>query len=147
MHVPAARRYLPGTMVLETSWGTPNGWVIIRDVLLIGPWHHERERSRVHRRVPTDYDAEHILLRSVRCVNGEVQLSLECEPVFDYGLTPGQWTAHRAEPPFPAGLGWPETLAQGLLSGGKAYTCHVDDFVDSAGVAPDLSGSSDEPPI
>jgi len=25
----------------------------------------------------------------------------------------------------------------GLLSDGKAYTCHVDDFVDSAGVAPD----------
>jgi alpha,alpha-trehalase len=90
--VPAARRYLPGTMVLETSWATRTGWAIVRDVLLIGPWHHERERSRVHRRVPTDYDAEHILLRSVRCVNGEVQLSLECEPVFDYGLTRGEWS-------------------------------------------------------
>src|SRR4051794_17017894 len=33
--VPAARRYLPGTMVLETSWGTPTGWIIVRDVLLI----------------------------------------------------------------------------------------------------------------
>src|ERR671927_730766 len=34
--VPAARRYLPGTMVLETSWGTPGGgWMIIRDVLLM----------------------------------------------------------------------------------------------------------------
>ena len=31
---PAARRYLPGTMVLETSWGTPAGWIIVRDVLL-----------------------------------------------------------------------------------------------------------------
>jgi len=29
----------------------------------------------------------------------------------------------------------------GLLSGGKAYTCHVDDFVDSAGVVPDRQGS------
>src|ERR1700757_4745543 len=36
--VPVARRYLPGTNILETSWGTPQGWVIIRDVLLIGPW-------------------------------------------------------------------------------------------------------------
>ena len=35
--VPAARRYLPGTMVLETSWGAPGGWIIVRDVLLIGP--------------------------------------------------------------------------------------------------------------
>ncbi|HKF86064.1 MAG TPA: trehalase-like domain-containing protein, partial [Candidatus Limnocylindrales bacterium] len=92
VQVPAARRYLPGTMVLETSWATRTGWAIVRDVLLIGPWHHTGERSRVHRRVPTDYDAEHILLRSVRCVNGEVQLSLECEPVFDYGLTRGEWS-------------------------------------------------------
>src|ERR1700730_9183550 len=35
--VPTARRYLPGTMVLETSWGTnDDGWIIVRDVLLIG---------------------------------------------------------------------------------------------------------------
>jgi GH15 family glucan-1,4-alpha-glucosidase len=89
--VPAARRYLPGTMVLETSWGTPHGWVIIRDVLLIGPWHHDSERATSHRRAPTDYDADHVLLRMVRCVNGEMQLTLDCEPVFDYGRVPGEW--------------------------------------------------------
>ncbi|HEX2220964.1 MAG TPA: glycoside hydrolase family 15 protein [Candidatus Limnocylindria bacterium] len=89
--VPAARRYLPGTMVLETSWGTPTGWIIVRDVLLIGPWRHESHHESTHRRAPTDYDAEHILLRMVRCVNGEVQLTLDCEPVFDYGLTLGRW--------------------------------------------------------
>src|SRR5439155_18848543 len=27
MTVPDARRYVPGTMVLETSWGTRTGWV------------------------------------------------------------------------------------------------------------------------
>jgi alpha,alpha-trehalase len=89
--VPAARRYLPGTMVLETSWGTRGGWIIVRDVLLIGPWHHEGERSHTHRRAPTDYDADHVLLRTVRCVNGEVQISLGCEPVFDYGRRRGRW--------------------------------------------------------
>jgi GH15 family glucan-1,4-alpha-glucosidase len=89
--VPAARRYLPGTMVLETSWGTRGGWVIVRDVLLIGPWHHEDERSNTHRRSPTDYDADHVLLRTVRCVNGEVQLGLECDPAFDYGRRRGAW--------------------------------------------------------
>jgi len=89
--VPAARRYLPGTMVLETSWGTPHGWVIIRDLLLIGPWHHDSERAASHRRAPTDYDADHVLLRMVRCVNGEMQLTLDCEPVFDYGRVPGEW--------------------------------------------------------
>ncbi len=92
VQVPAARRYLPGTMVLETSWGTPTGWVIIRDVLLIGPWQNERRAQSKHRRAPTDYDAEHILLRTVRCVMGEVQLALDCEPVFDYGRTLGEWS-------------------------------------------------------
>ena len=38
--VPAARRYLPGTMILETSWATATGWIIVRDALLVGPWHH-----------------------------------------------------------------------------------------------------------
>ncbi len=89
--VPAGRRYLPGTMVLETSWGAPGGWVIVRDVLLIGPWHHTEDRSRTHRRTPTDYDADHVLLRSVRCVNGAVQLGLSCEPAFDYGARRARW--------------------------------------------------------
>jgi alpha,alpha-trehalase len=89
--VPASRRYLPGTMVLETSWGTGSGWVIVRDVMLIGPWRHEKERSHTHRRAPTDYDAHHVLLRMVRCVNGEVQLTLDCVPVFDFGRKPARW--------------------------------------------------------
>src|SRR5262249_17821318 len=28
VEVPVARRYLPGTMVLETSWGAPGGWLV-----------------------------------------------------------------------------------------------------------------------
>jgi alpha,alpha-trehalase len=92
MNVPAARRYLPGTMVLETSWGTPTGWIVVRDVLLVGPWHHETELSRTHRRAPTDYDAEHVLLRTVSCVNGEVQVTMDCEPVFDYGRRSARWS-------------------------------------------------------
>ena len=91
LNVPAGRRYLPGTMVLETSWGTRTGWVIIRDVLLMGPWHHTDDRSLTHRRTPTDYDADHVLLRTVRCVNGEVQLSLACEPAFEYGERRAHW--------------------------------------------------------
>jgi GH15 family glucan-1,4-alpha-glucosidase len=91
VEVPAARRYLPGTMVLETSWSTRTGWIIVRDLLLMGPWHHETELSNSHRRVPTDYDADHVLLRTIRCVNGEVQMLLDCEPKFDYGRTPASW--------------------------------------------------------
>src|SRR5439155_2705686 len=91
MSVPAARRYLPGTNGLETSWGTNGGWIIVRDALLIGPWHHDDKIASGHRRAPTDYEAEHILLRTVRCVNGEVQLVLDCEPAFDYGRRRARW--------------------------------------------------------
>ncbi|WP_082592920.1 glycoside hydrolase family 15 protein [Phycicoccus sp. Soil803] len=92
MMVPTARRYLPGTLILETSWGTPTGWVIVRDALLMGPWHHETERAYRYRRTPTDYDAEHVLLRTIRCVNGEVQLVMNCTPVFDYGRIQPTWS-------------------------------------------------------
>jgi GH15 family glucan-1,4-alpha-glucosidase len=90
--VPSDRRYLPGTNVLETSWGTPTGWIIVRDVLLMGPWRHEDELSRTQARTPTDYEAEHTLLRTIRCVRGEVQTVVECEPVADYGREALRWT-------------------------------------------------------
>jgi alpha,alpha-trehalase len=91
LSVPASRRYLPGTNVLETSWGCDGGWIIVRDVLVIGPWHHRQRQTHTHRRAPTDYDAEHTLVRTVRCVNGEVQLVLDCEPAFDYGRRRATW--------------------------------------------------------
>jgi GH15 family glucan-1,4-alpha-glucosidase len=89
--VPADCRYLPGTMILETSWGTATGWIIVRDALIIGPWRHDHELSHTHRRTPTDYDAEHLLLRTIRCVSGEVQTVMECEPVLDYGRAHVRW--------------------------------------------------------
>ncbi len=91
VEVPAAQRYIPGTLVLETTWWTNGGWLVVTDALLIGPWHHESERSHTHRRAPTDYDADHVLLRMVRCVNGQVQVRLDCMPVFGYGLNPARW--------------------------------------------------------
>jgi GH15 family glucan-1,4-alpha-glucosidase len=91
VRVPAARRYLPGTMILETSWGTATGWMIVRDVLLVGPWHHRDDRSVTYKRTPNDYEAEHVLLRTVRCVSGEVQTVVDCEPVLDYGKQPVRW--------------------------------------------------------
>ncbi|HET9873892.1 MAG TPA: glycoside hydrolase family 15 protein [Propionibacteriaceae bacterium] len=90
--VPMDHRYLPGTMILETSWGTSTGWIIVRDALILGPWRHETDRSRTHRRTPNDYDAEHILLRTIRCVSGEVQTVIDCEPVLNYGQRPVSWT-------------------------------------------------------
>ncbi|MGH9179959.1 MAG: glycoside hydrolase family 15 protein [Acidimicrobiales bacterium] len=89
--VPAGRRYLPGTNVLETTWQTRTGWIIVRDCLVVGDWYHGRERLGAQRRPPTDHEAEGVLVRSVKCVNGSVDVSLECEPAFDYGLHPARW--------------------------------------------------------
>jgi GH15 family glucan-1,4-alpha-glucosidase len=91
VNVPAGRRYIPGTMVVETSWETRMGWVIVRDALCIGPWHHETERSHSHRRSPTDHDADHVLLRMIECVQGSAEIKLECEPAFDYGGLAAEW--------------------------------------------------------
>lgn len=89
--VPIGRRYLPGTMILETTWATRTGWVVVLDLLLIGPWHHDDDRSTSHRRSPTDSDADHVLLRMMSCINGQVEMHVECEPKLDYGRAPVRW--------------------------------------------------------
>ena len=90
--VPAARRYLPGSLMVETTWQTRTGWMIVRDALCMGPWHNVEHRSKTHRRSPTDFDAEHCLLRTVKCVSGSVDLAMSCDPVFDYGRIEPTWT-------------------------------------------------------
>src|SRR5499427_10098874 len=97
VEVPADRRYLPGTMVLETSWDCGEGWIVVRDCLVMGPWRHEHPDRTKHIRPPTDYDAEHILLRTVRCVQGAVQLAFDCEPVFSYGVQRARWSRPEAD--------------------------------------------------
>ncbi|MGH2724146.1 MAG: glycoside hydrolase family 15 protein [Actinomycetota bacterium] len=89
--VPAGRRYLPGTMVLETTWMTRSGWIDVRDTLVIGTWYEGEERSAVWRRPPGDHQAEHILLRTVKCIDGHVELNMDCEPVFDHGRRNATW--------------------------------------------------------
>ena len=87
---PTARAYEPGTNVLSTTWKTPNGWIVIRDALTMGPWVHEDEITP-HTRPPADDDADHMLVRTVECLEGQVEVELVCEPAFDYGRTPAEW--------------------------------------------------------
>jgi len=88
---PTARAYQPGTNVFETTWRTPSGWVVVRDALTIGPWDHE-DTVTPHTRPRADYDADHMLVRTVECLDGNVEIELVCEPAFDYGRTPAAWT-------------------------------------------------------
>jgi GH15 family glucan-1,4-alpha-glucosidase len=88
---PTARVYVPGTNVVETTWRTPTGWIVVRDALTMGPRDHEDEITP-HTRPPADEDADHLLVRTVECLDGRVEVDLVCEPVFDYGRAPAEWT-------------------------------------------------------
>ena len=87
---PTARGYVPGTNVLETTFKTKSGWVVVRDALTIGPQGPD-DTVTPHRRPPTDSDADHVLVRTVQCVEGHVDIELICTPVFNYARTPATW--------------------------------------------------------
>jgi alpha,alpha-trehalase len=88
---PGARAYEPGTNVLVTTWQTTTGWVVVRDALTMGPRQGDDEVTP-HTRPPADDDADHLLVRTVTCIDGRVEMELVCEPAFDYGRTPASWT-------------------------------------------------------
>ncbi len=71
------RRYLPGTLVLETTFTTNTGTVKVTDALVFA------EGQRGH---ALGYDAPQELLRSVEGVSGEVELVVELAPRTEYGL-------------------------------------------------------------
>jgi alpha,alpha-trehalase len=91
INVPSSRRYEPGTNTLETTWHAPVGWVVVRDSLTMGPRQIE-DTITPHTRPPADDDADHMLVRTVHCIDGTVEIDLVCEPVFDYGCTPAEWS-------------------------------------------------------
>jgi GH15 family glucan-1,4-alpha-glucosidase len=91
INVPSERIYEPGTNTLVTSWKTSTGWVVVRDALTIGPRRGE-DTVTPHTRPPSDDDANHALVRTAHCIEGKVELDLVCEPAFDYGRVPAEWT-------------------------------------------------------
>ena len=90
-HVPQDRRYVPGTMVLETTWQTPTGWMTVQDFLAIGPIQHEGRRPDYHR-APADFGAVGALVRIATCISGRVEAVVNCAPLFNYGATGGTWS-------------------------------------------------------
>jgi GH15 family glucan-1,4-alpha-glucosidase len=88
--VPSNRDYVPGTNVLVTTWKTPAGWVEVQDALTLGPTAGE-DIITPHTRPPADEDADHMLVRTVKCLEGAVEVELICEPAFDYGRVPAAW--------------------------------------------------------
>src|SRR3954471_10231803 len=71
------RRYLPGTLVVETTFTTASGSVRLTDALAFQPGQRGHDLGK---------DAPHELLRLVECVEGEVELRYELAPRPEYGL-------------------------------------------------------------
>jgi GH15 family glucan-1,4-alpha-glucosidase len=127
INTPTARTYVPGTNVLMTTWHTPGGWIVVRDALVMGP-RVRPDTVTPHTRPPADDDAEHLLVRTVECLDGTVEVELVCEPAFDYGRVEATWTdvdGHRADA---AGAGQVFRLSTDMLigiEGGAARARHT----------------------
>ncbi len=121
INVPSSRNYEPGTNTLVTAWKTPSGWAIVRDALVMGPRRGD-DTITPHTRPPADEDAEHMLVRTVGCIEGSVEVELVCEPGFDYGRIMGEWSLtpdrHRADA---TGAGQTITLQTDMLVGIEAH--------------------------
>jgi GH15 family glucan-1,4-alpha-glucosidase len=91
--VPIARRYAPGTLVIETTWVTDSGWVVVKDALTIADWAPAGgDGSDRQGRPDTAHESDRSLLRTMTCIDGEVEMEMECLPRFDYGLGTAKWT-------------------------------------------------------
>src|SRR6516164_3613767 len=89
--VPQQRRYIPGTMVLETTWQTSTGWMTVQDFLAVGPV-DDAARRPDYRRAPTDTGAVGALIRIATCISGRAEVAVNCAPLFNYGATSGTWS-------------------------------------------------------
>ncbi|MBN8867607.1 MAG: glycoside hydrolase family 15 protein [Solirubrobacterales bacterium] len=106
---PLSRRYEPGTLILETTWSTETGWVVVRDALSISAWAEQGGP----RELMTGHEADRCLVRLIKCIEGEVDMEMTCRPRFAYGSEPALFTDQ--------GLG--ETFAEG---GGEKLALSTD---------------------
>jgi GH15 family glucan-1,4-alpha-glucosidase len=72
-----SRRYLDDTLVLETTMRTPSGTVVLTDALAMGPDNEGHALGR---------DAPHVLVRTLACTAGEVEIEVSYAPRPEYGL-------------------------------------------------------------
>jgi alpha,alpha-trehalase len=91
LRAPVARRYVPGTNVLETSWMTDSGWLIVHDALVLTP-EEDEDPGDVRARPLGPRDADHMLVRTVECVHGEVEMEMICEPAPEYATEEPRWS-------------------------------------------------------
>ncbi|MFG2662220.1 trehalase-like domain-containing protein, partial [Streptomyces sp. NPDC048425] len=73
----AVRRYVPGTLVLETTFRTPSGTAVLLDALVMG----RRERGHA-----LGKSSPGVVLRQITCTSGSVAVEATFAPRPEYGL-------------------------------------------------------------
>ncbi len=83
-----SRRYLPGTLVLETTWEAPHGRAVVLDFMPSVPAATGSTADRIghepsaqNSAIPDNTD----LMRTVKCTHGRVIVEQELRVRFDYG--------------------------------------------------------------
>ena len=71
------RRYLDRTLVLETTFSTTAGTLVLTDAMALGP---DNGGHRIGRNVP------HLLVRKLTCTEGEIEVQVDYQPRPEYGL-------------------------------------------------------------
>jgi GH15 family glucan-1,4-alpha-glucosidase len=71
------RRYAEGTLVLETTFRTGTGTLVLRDALVLDPAAGGHRLGR---------DAPRLLVRELHCTAGEVEVEVDYAPRPEYGL-------------------------------------------------------------
>ncbi|MGH3477800.1 MAG: glycoside hydrolase family 15 protein, partial [Nocardioidaceae bacterium] len=112
-----------------TTWHTPGGWIRVHDALAMGP-RRGPDTVTPHTRPPSDYDADHMLVRTVDCLDGSVEVELVCEPVFDYGRSTAEWSMSEGDGHAAEATGADQTMRLSTdmligIEGGSARARHV----------------------
>ncbi|MGK2932369.1 MAG: trehalase-like domain-containing protein, partial [Solirubrobacterales bacterium] len=119
---PLSRRYEPGTLVLETTWSTDTGWVVIRDALTIAEWSDSGDGDASE---GINHEADLSLVRVAECIEGEVDLEMVCNPRFGYGADSAIWQTGE----------FGEATAEGDRCGTKLFLATDLDFNVGTGAA------------
>ncbi len=81
------RRYLDGTLVLESRFTSSAGTTLVHDFLALGASEGED---------PAGLHPRHLLVRLVSCVSGEAQVRLRADARPDYGRAEPRWWSDAA---------------------------------------------------
>jgi GH15 family glucan-1,4-alpha-glucosidase len=113
----STRRYLDRTMVLETTFTTDGGTLVLTDLLALGP---DNGGHRLGSDVP------HLLVRRVQCTAGQVEFQSDYRPRPEYGLIEPLLTVVDGGVTARGGAEWLVLTAPGTttVSGSRASTRH-----------------------